>query len=204
MSSRNVDPGKLGRASLVGAVVAAIAASACCLGPAVLAVIGISGVGLAAALEPYRPVLLAITGALLAVGFVLIYRRPRSAPDCACPASRAARSGRLMLWVATLLVVGFAAYPYLAGARARRTAAGPTAAVPGAVTTTFRVEGMSCRGCVTSVTDALAAVDGVIHADVDYERAVAAVTYDPTRTDPARLSAAIEGAGYSARVEPTP
>ncbi len=40
------------RVSLIGAIVAAVAASACCLVPAIFAIVGISGVGFAVALEP--------------------------------------------------------------------------------------------------------------------------------------------------------
>ena len=64
------------RATLIGAVVAAFAASACCLLPALLAFVGLSGVGLAAAMETHRPLLLAATGGLLVAGFYLLYLRP--------------------------------------------------------------------------------------------------------------------------------
>ena len=103
---------------MLGAVVAAVAASACCVVPGILALVGISGVGAAAALEPYRPVFLGATAALLGLGFYLAYRKPRvradAGADCACPASRKQRWGRSMLWNAALAVVVFAAYPTIA------------------------------------------------------------------------------------------
>lgn len=117
----DVEPGrKLSTASLAGAVVAALASSACCLGPLLFAALGLGGAGLLVELEPYRPYFAAITLALLGAGFYFTYRRPGPAPaaaaggpacDCAMP--RANRLGRIMLWIATALVAAFLAFPYL-------------------------------------------------------------------------------------------
>lgn len=63
-------------------------------------------------------------------------------------------------------------------------------------TTTIGVTGMSCQGCVTSVTRLLKAVPGVDDASVTLTPAAAVVRYDAARTDPPALKAAIEEAGY--------
>jgi mercuric ion transport protein len=69
---------------LAGGALAALAASACCLGPLTLVLLGVSGAWIAnlTALEPYRPVF--IGGALVLVGFAWrgIYRA-RPAAACA-------------------------------------------------------------------------------------------------------------------------
>ncbi len=112
---------RLTAASIGGAVAAAFASSLCCLGPLIFAALGLGGAGLLIRLEPWRPYFAAFTLALLAVGFYLTYRRPRPAPadasagpacDCALP--RANRFGRVMLWLATAVVAGFLAFPWLA------------------------------------------------------------------------------------------
>ena len=74
--SSNGNGERASRATMVGAVIAAFASSYCCLLPALLASVGLSGVGLAAAIEPYRWVLLGLTAGFLAVGFYLLYWRP--------------------------------------------------------------------------------------------------------------------------------
>jgi len=61
---------------------------------------------------------------------------------------------------------------------------------------TLNVQGMTCGGCVASVTRVLKAVPGVAEAAVTLQPGVANVTYDPARTQPAALRAAIEGAGF--------
>ncbi len=61
-----------------------------------------------------------------------------------------------------------------------------------------RVEGMTCGGCVASVTRALRAVEGVEDVTVSLERAEAAVRFDPAKTNPAALRRAVEDAGFDA------
>lgn len=99
--------------AVVGSVVAAIAASACCLGPVLFTAIGAGALGAASIrLEPYRPWFLALTGVLLGVAFVATHRRPQvecSAGTCA-PSSR--RTTKIFLWVAIVLVGLLATFPY--------------------------------------------------------------------------------------------
>ncbi|HEY2863563.1 MAG TPA: cation transporter [Casimicrobiaceae bacterium] len=63
-------------------------------------------------------------------------------------------------------------------------------------TITLKVEGMSCGGCVASVTRVLTALPGVSDATVSLQAGTAQVAYDDTKTDPTALRAAIEDAGY--------
>jgi copper chaperone CopZ len=63
----------------------------------------------------------------------------------------------------------------------------------------LRIEGMSCGHCVEGVRRALEGMDGV-RAD-RVEVGSASVAYDPTRTDIATITQAVEEAGYVARPE---
>lgn len=109
-------------ATSVGSIFSAFIASICCTGPLVLALLGLGGAGLLVKLAPYRPYFTAVTLALLGAGFYVTYRNPRLAAgaaaaeglECACPAPRANRAGKIMLWIATVLVVAFLSFPYLA------------------------------------------------------------------------------------------
>jgi copper chaperone len=64
--------------------------------------------------------------------------------------------------------------------------------------TIIKVRGMTCMGCVASVTRVLTAIDGVTAADVSLEKAQAEVQYDPSRTAPEALKRAIVSAGFEA------
>jgi copper chaperone len=61
----------------------------------------------------------------------------------------------------------------------------------------FDVRGMTCQGCVASVTRVLKAVPGVTDVSVTLQPGTAAVAYDATRTNVPALKAAIEDAGYA-------
>ncbi|KPV43772.1 heavy-metal-associated domain-containing protein [Alicyclobacillus ferrooxydans] len=61
---------------------------------------------------------------------------------------------------------------------------------------TITVKGMTCAGCVNSVTKALKNVSGVQEADVDLAGAKATVTFDESKTSVSALKEAIEDAGY--------
>jgi copper chaperone len=67
-------------------------------------------------------------------------------------------------------------------------------------TVTLQVEGMTCQGCVRSVTRVLQGVAGVESVAVSLEGARAQVRFDPARTSPQRLAEAVQEAGYQARV----
>jgi len=60
------------------------------------------------------------------------------------------------------------------------------------------IEGMTCAGCVNSVTRVLTALPGVAQADVSLTKARAKVTYDPAHTSVEAMKQAIERAGYKA------
>ena len=61
---------------------------------------------------------------------------------------------------------------------------------------TLNVTGMTCQGCVASVTRVLKAVPGVSDVVVTLQPGTATVVYDATRTTLPVLKAAIEDAGY--------
>ena len=65
----------------IGSTLAAFVASLCCLGPLILGGVGLSA-ALVATFAPLRPYFLALSGALLALGFYFVYRKPRPAEAC--------------------------------------------------------------------------------------------------------------------------
>ncbi|MDO5639992.1 MAG: heavy metal-associated domain-containing protein [Neisseria sp.] len=62
----------------------------------------------------------------------------------------------------------------------------------------LNIAGMTCGGCVASVTRVLEALDGVEKANVDLASASAEVTYNPAKVAIDALVEAVEDAGYDA------
>lgn len=102
-------------ALLVGGM-AALLASACCLGPLVLIVLGFSGAWIAnlTVLEPYRPLFIGV--ALLALYFAgrRIYRSEQDCkPGEICALPRIRVGYRVTFWLVAALVLVAVGFPYV-------------------------------------------------------------------------------------------
>ncbi len=60
----------------------------------------------------------------------------------------------------------------------------------------LKIGGMTCGGCVRSVSNVLNGLPGVVKADVSLASNGAVVEYDPTRLGIDQLKRAVEEAGY--------
>ena len=110
-ANQAVGDDKARKALIAGlSILSAVGASACCVIPFALFTLGVSGawIGNLTALAPYKPLFVAGTLASLALGFYLVYRRPRmvacvDGSYCARPAPD--RIAKIGLWTATVLVL---------------------------------------------------------------------------------------------------
>ena len=66
-------------------------------------------------------------------------------------------------------------------------------------TITLNIDGMTCGGCVKSVTKVLNGLDGVRSATVNLENKNAQVEFDEGKIQIAQLVEAVEDAGFDAR-----
>lgn len=60
----------------------------------------------------------------------------------------------------------------------------------------INVEGMTCGGCVQSVTKAINRLDGVEQANVSLEGKIASVIYDDAKTNEDAIKQAVRDIGY--------
>ncbi len=101
--------------SIIAAVIAAIGASLCCVGPLILLSLGVGGTWISSltALEPYRPIFIGITLVFLFMAFRKLYLLPRQcAPGDACAISDTLRNQRIIFWVVSVLMIALLAFPY--------------------------------------------------------------------------------------------
>ena len=78
--------------------------------------------------------------------------------------------------------------------------ASPAVSAAEARIVTFKVEGMTCGGCVIGVRKVLTRLAGVSKAEVSYERSRAVVTYHSEVVTVQQMVAAIKTLGYTATV----
>jgi copper chaperone len=60
----------------------------------------------------------------------------------------------------------------------------------------LKIQGMTCNHCVMRVAKALKGVPGVQDAQVDLQKAEAAITFDEAKVTMDKLSSAVVDAGY--------
>ena len=184
-------------------LLAALAASLCCITPLLAVLGGLGGAASAFAwLAPFRLYLAGLTMAVLGVAW---YRQLRPAPAaadcCAGPVPRSLTQSTGFLAIVTALAGLLLAFPYY-GAKlypaARPAAAAPAAgaAAPNWQTRTYRIGGMTCEACARHVEHAVRLVPGVQTVAVSYDRATARVRFDAAHAPPAQVESAINGTGY--------
>jgi len=189
-------------------IIAAITASLCCIGPLVATLLGIGSFGAAAVFESWRPYLLGVTFALLAAAFYSTYRKREVAcADGTCAVSRAPRWNKAMLWIATAVVLLFAAFPYYSGpllaalnrnGDQTKQSASPSAPVAQLTQARLTVSGMTCGSCAASLEAALADIPGVASAKASYENGQAIVEYDAARVTTEQLKEVVKKVGFKA------
>jgi copper chaperone len=65
--------------------------------------------------------------------------------------------------------------------------------------TTLKIDGMTCGGCVASVTRVLQQLPGVSRVEVSLQSGSAEVTHEPGLSAVEALIGAVESAGFDAR-----
>lgn len=207
----------------IGTVVSAIVASACCWLPLVLLAVGVSGAGIAATLEAYRPLFIVVTFGFLAAAFYFTYRPKKTASegghgccppgqstaagadaDCCAPAHKGRFSmmamNKAMLWVVTILAVAFLLFPHYVGA-ILGTSGGQDIVVTREMNqAVLQIDGMTCQGCEAVAEKAIHTVAGVLAVEVSYEKGEAVVGVNASRDIPTdEILAALANVGYQGR-----
>lgn len=113
----SLDPRQTAGAALLAGGVATLLTSACCVGPLVLLMVGITGawIGYLVMLEPYQPVFLTLGVVALAVAGWQIWRGEQACDEgkvCARPASRWIY--KLCFVVVAVSLAGSMAFPHFA------------------------------------------------------------------------------------------
>lgn len=188
----------------LAAVASGVFASACCLGPLVLAGIGLSGVGFSQFFSPYRPVFMGGMFVLLFAAFAYTFKKEKPKRggvvclDCESPGKRA--KTRFFLALITVLALLFAFYPSMAAKWAELKGNATQASnVKAAQNITLSIEGMTCASCVGHIQKALRKVPGVYAAKVNYENKKANIAAG-IDVSPDALVKAVESEGYHAHV----
>ncbi len=189
-----MDKTKISKITLFVAVFSGIIASSCCIGPAILALLGIAGAGIFAGFENIRPFFIAITLILLISAFYLTYRkREIKCEDGTCRIESAGKWNKIVLWLAAFIILLAILFPYsnfTTTINARVQHAGEVREV------VIPFEGMTCTGCESSVEMAIKKVPGVMEVRADHLRGEVFIRFDSKKAKVDDFKKAINGAGY--------
>jgi copper chaperone CopZ len=175
-------------------ILAAVLGSICCVGPLLLIAVGL-GTG-AAVIGRYHWFFVIGAIAVLAWAWVKHFREKTR---CACEHRPMDERGISLftLLIASAVVLTFAGINIHSYAFAGSQPAVPIANV-NLQRVVIPVEGMSCVICEVAVRSALKRVNGVASAHVSVATKNATVDYDPAKTNPDQIVAAINSTGYRA------
>ncbi len=182
-----------------GSILAAIAASLCCIGPVVLALTGVGSMALFSRFEAVRPYLLGLSIVFLTAGLYWAWRNRRTA--CAPGGSCESKSLRawLLLLVPVVAVAASAAFPYYSSAWVKGTStkvAAETMPSGQVKTVGFRISGMTCESCASGLAASFRNLPGVKDAVVEYPSGNTSITLDPAKVSVDQLAALVREAGY--------
>jgi len=187
---------------LAGALLAAAAASVCCIGPLIVLGFGVGGAWASSFsfFEPVRPYLIVVTVGLIGYSFYRIYWKTKTVacePGAVCATPKGAKMNKISLWTVTLLAVGLLSVPYLIPS----VNAQPTNnAVTNTKTVTLDVSGMTCNSCENAFVKGTTSVQGVSNVLADYATGKAVVSFDSTQVTLDKVLSRTENIGYRSTV----
>lgn len=181
------------RAATTG-ILAALAASSCCIPPVIAAIAGIGGMGSTLSwMEPFRPYLIGL--AVIAIGYAwYAHLKPKQEDDCGCDIEKPKfYQKRSFLIGITLFAAVSITFPYYSGIffpdNNTKTIIVKESDV---IEATLSIDGMTCTGCEHHVNAALNNSKGVIEASSSYKTGKASVKFDKTKVSIDELAEAVE------------
>lgn len=184
-------------------IIAAIAASLCCITPVLALLAGASGAASSLSwLEPARPFLISL--AIATLGFAWyrsLSKKGRTAcgNDGGCAVEKKSfLASRTFLGIITIAAIALIAFPYYAKIFYLKTEKQNIVVVESnnIQAASFSIKGMTCSGCEEHVNSELSKVNGVIEAQTFYAKGISTVKFDKSKATVEQLKSAIAKTGY--------
>ncbi len=193
---------------LVGAsVLAAIAASICCITPVLALLAGTSGLASTFSwMEPARPYLIGLTVAVLGFAWWQKLKPQKAAIDCDCEPARPVggedgktpfMQTKTFLGIVTVFAALMLAFPHYSKIFYPDNSSAVTIVKEADVqTVAFDIAGMTCTSCEEHVKYAVNELPGIVEATASFEDGKAEVKFDKSKTSTEAIKAAIDETGY--------
>lgn len=179
-------------------IIAAIAASSCCIPPVIAAIAGVGGAaGSLSWMEPLRPYLIGL--AVVAIGYAWYnHLKPVKEEDC-CDIDAKPKwyQTRGFLVATTLFAAISITFPYYSGIFFGDNKKEVTVVDKNNIQKiNFKIDGMTCDACQNHVNHAVNELPGIIDVKSSYSEGNAVIEFDNTQTSILEIKKAINGTGY--------
>ena len=184
-------------------IMAAIAASLCCITPLLAILAGASGAASSLSwLEPARPYLIGLAIATLGFAWYRSLSKKESAacgPDGSCVVEKKSfLASRTFLGIITIAAIALIAFPYYGKIFYPKSEKQSVVVVESnnIQAASFNIKGMTCAACENHVNSELSKVNGVIETQTFYGKGISNVKYDKSKASVEQLKNAIAKTGY--------
>lgn len=187
-------------------IMAAIAASLCCITPLLAILAGASGAASSLSwLEPARPYLLGL--AIATLGFAW-YRSLSKKKSTACGLEgscvvekKSFLASRTFLGIVTIAAIALMTFPYYGKVFYPKPEKQSVLVVESnnMQVASFNIKGMTCVSCEQHVNNELSKVNGIIDYNTSYATQSSIVTFDKSKVDVKSIETAINNTGYTVK-----
>jgi mercuric ion transport protein len=182
-------------------VLAAVAASLCCITPVLALLAGTSGMASTFSwMEPFRPYLIGLT--VVVLGFAWYQKlKPQKATDIDCDCEEDGRvpfmQSKTFLGIVTVFAAVMLAFPKYAQIFYPDNSKEVTVLSQSDIqTVTFEIDGMTCTGCEEHVKHAVNELEGIVDAAASFTDGGATIKFDATKVSIEEVKKAIDATGY--------
>jgi mercuric ion transport protein len=185
-------------------VLAAIAASLCCITPVIALLAGSSSIAANFSwVEPARPYLIGLSIAVLVFAWYLKLKPAKTNDmDCNCETTNKASflQSKTFLTIVTVFAILMMTFPLYAKVfYPKQKAQATLAVVDNKQQVKFTIQGMTCEACEEHVNNELFKVNGVVAYKTSYATRSSLVSFDKSKVDVKAIEAAINKTGYKVK-----
>ncbi len=195
MNNQNKKPQK---GAVATGILAALAASSCCIPPVIAAIAGVGGAaGTLSWMEPLRPYLIGL--AVIAIGYAWYsHLKPKKDDDCGCEIEKPKfYQTKGFLVGITLFATLSITFPYYSGIFYSDSKQEVIISDNSSIQKiNISIDGMTCDACQHHVNSAVNALPGIVAVNSSYEKGNAEVEFDNTQTTVVEIEKAINSTGY--------
>ncbi|MBI1869935.1 MAG: heavy-metal-associated domain-containing protein [Chlamydiae bacterium] len=171
----------------------ALTASVCCLGPLVMILLGLGGLGIGSILGRYHWFFITAAAGLLALAWAKYFKEKKSCESEQCEMGRKRMTRNILILASAVVLTfaGFNIYTYARGKPVRNLSQADTrVSIP--------VKGMSCFTCEIAIQQAVKKLPGIRNVKASASDGIVLVSYDTEKTSLDEVINAINETGYKA------